>query len=108
MCGGRVITAVHAWIDGRNDWSDGFHASWAISDATGALLGSVSVHKIDPEQADAEVGYWVAPWARGRGRGAAAVTAAAKFGFEDMHLHRLHLFHAVENVGSCRVAAAAG
>jgi len=72
-------------MDGRNDWSDGSHASCAISDPSGELLGSVSLHQIDLEQADAEVGYWVAQWARGQGRGAAAVAAAARFGSEELH-----------------------
>src|SRR4051794_3955892 len=53
-------TAIRAWMSARNDWSNGSHTSWAISDPSGALLGSVSLHKIDLEQADAEVGYWVA------------------------------------------------
>jgi RimJ/RimL family protein N-acetyltransferase len=100
--------AVAAWLRERNDWANGWHASWAISDPSSTLLGSVSLHKIDTDQADAEVGYWVAPWARGRGLAARAVAAAAQFGFVELGLHRLYLFHAVENVASCRVAEAAG
>jgi RimJ/RimL family protein N-acetyltransferase len=106
--GDDTTAAVRAWLEERNDWSNGFHASWAIADRAGALLGSVSLHKIDIEQADAEVGYWVAPWGRRRGVASAAVIAAAQFGFGGLGLHRLHLFHAVENTASCRVAAAAG
>src|SRR5687767_514332 len=49
-------------------------ASWAVVDAaTGTLLGSVSLHSIDEAQADAQIGYWTAPEARGRGVAAAAV-----------------------------------
>lgn len=102
------VSAVASWLQERNDWSDGSHASWAISDPSRSLLGSVSLYKIDAEQSDAEVGYWVAPWARGRGLAARAVAAATEFGFAELHLHRLHLFHAVQNVASCRVAEAAG
>jgi RimJ/RimL family protein N-acetyltransferase len=101
-------SAVTEWMSERNDWSTGSHASWALGGADGRLLGAVSLHKIDLEQADAEVGYWLAPWARGRGWGALAVSAAARFGFEQLHLHRLHLFHAVENQASCRLATTAG
>ncbi len=92
----------------RNDWSETDHASWAVADPTGRLVGSVSVHKIDPEQADAEVGYWVAPWARGQGYATRSVVAASRFAFAQLGLHRLYLFHAVDNRDSCAVARAAG
>jgi RimJ/RimL family protein N-acetyltransferase len=80
----------------------------AVADPGGQLLGSVSLHKFDPEQVDAEAGYWIAPWARGRRTGTLALATAERFAFPDLQLHRLHLYHAVENVRSCRVADAAG
>lgn len=92
----------------RNDWSENDHASWAVADPTGRLVGSVSVHKIDPDQADAEIGYWVAPWARGQGYATRSVVAASRFAFAQLGLHRLYLYHAVDNRGSCAVARAAG
>ncbi len=96
------------FMAGRNDWSESSHASWAVADASDRLVGSVSVHKIDPDQADAEIGYWVAPWARGRGHATRAVVAASRFAFAELGLHRLYLYHAVDNPGSCAVARAAG
>ncbi|MCA1781336.1 MAG: GNAT family N-acetyltransferase [Intrasporangiaceae bacterium] len=63
---------------------------------------------MDPDQADAEIGYWVAPWARRMGYATRAVTSASRFAFGRLGLHRLYLFHAVENPGSCSVARAAG
>jgi len=92
----------------RNDWSTAHHASWAVADASDRLVGSVSLHKIDPDQADAEVGYWTAPWARRRGQAARSVVAASRFAFAQLGLHRVYLYHAVENPGSCGVARAAG
>ena len=103
-----------AFMRERNEWSAGTHASWAVTETaagpagSGRLLGSVSLHKIDRDQGDAEVGYWVAPWARGRRLGAAAAAAAAAYGFERLGLHRVYLFHAVENPASCAVARRAG
>lgn len=92
----------------RNDWSGADHASWAVADTSDRLVGSVSVHKIDPDQADAEIGYWVVPWARGEGYATRAVAAASRFAFVQLGLHRLYLFHAVDNPGSCAVARSAG
>jgi RimJ/RimL family protein N-acetyltransferase len=92
----------------RNDWSDATHASWAVADASDRLVGSVSVHQIDTDQADAEIGYWVAPWGRRQGHATRAVVAACGFAFSRLGLHRLYLYHAVENWGSCAVANASG
>ena len=87
--------------------SDETHASWAVADRSGALLGSVSVHRIDHDQGGAEIGYFVLPAARGRGVARAAVDAASAYVFDTLQVRRLELFHAVENGASCRVAAAA-
>lgn len=96
------------FMSGRNDWSGARHASWAVADTSDRLIGAVSLHKIDPDQADAEIGYWTAPWARRRGQATRSVVAASRFGFAQLGLHRLYLYHAVENFGSCGVAGAAG
>jgi RimJ/RimL family protein N-acetyltransferase len=87
----------------RRDWSTGDHASWALVGRT-ELLGSISVHRIDRDQGDGEIGYWIAPSARGRGLAALAAEAACRWAFADLGLHRIQLFHAVENVASARVA----
>lgn len=100
--------AVAQWMSSRNDWSGGEHASWAVGDQGVRLLGAVSLHRIDPEQGDAEVGYWIAPWARGQRAGAHAVGMATRFAFDALQLRRLYLYHAVANPASCRVAVAAG
>ncbi len=98
---------VAAWWADRNDWSDATHASWAVADPSAALLGSVSVHRIDRDQGAAEIGYFVLPAARGCGVARAAVEAASTYLFETFGVRRLELFHAVENAASCRVATAA-
>ena len=103
---GGAATA-NDWAASRNDWSSGMHASWAVADVSNQLVGSVSLHRIDWDQADAEIGYWTAPWARGQGFATTAVQVATRFAHAELGLHRVYLFHAVENEGSCRVAAAA-
>ena len=83
--------------------------SWAVEDAaTGALVGSVSVHSIDVGQNDAQVGYWTAAAARGRGVAALAVDTACRWAFGALPVDRIELCHAVENAASGRVAQKAG
>ena len=100
---------VAAMLRRRSDWSAGDHASFAVVSAPGGeLLGSVSLHSIDRDQADAEIGYWTAPAARGQGVAVAAVVAVCSWAFPAVGLDRIELVHAVENPASGRVAAKAG
>ena len=99
---------ARAFMEERNDWGEGGHASWAVADPVEGLVGSVSVFRIDAAQADAEDGFWIAPWARGRGYAARPVVTASGVAFGTVGLHRLYLHHAVENPASCGVARAAG
>lgn len=46
-------------------WESGRELTWAVRDGARALLGMVGLHRI--EQGTAEIGYWLAPWGRGRG-----------------------------------------
>jgi RimJ/RimL family protein N-acetyltransferase len=91
----------------RADWSAGDHASWAVVDGS-CVVGSVSLHSIDPVQSDAEIGYWTVPAARGRGVAAVAVDAACRWAFARLRVDRIELCHAVENTASRRVAEKAG
>ena len=68
----------------------------------------MSVHSIDLEQSDAEIGYWTAPAARGRGVAPLAVDAACRWAFGALPVDRIELCHAVENAASGRVAEKAG
>jgi RimJ/RimL family protein N-acetyltransferase len=103
------LDEVRAWCRRGADWSNGAHATFSALDATtGRLLGNVSLHKIDHDQHDAEIGYRVAPWARGQGVATAGVAAVARWAFAALGLVRIEAFHAVVNVGSCRVAEKAG
>ena len=97
------------WWRRRADWSGGGHASWAVADpADDRLLGDVSLHELDLDGADGEIGYTVLPAARGRGVARRAVRVATRYAFEELGLFRVQLYHAAENVASCNVAEAAG
>jgi RimJ/RimL family protein N-acetyltransferase len=101
--------AIGGYLRRRADWSEGDHASWAVVDpATGELLGSVSLHAIDREQGDAQIGYWTVPAARGRGVAALVVDAVCCWAFATLPIDRIELYHAVDNPASRRVAEKAG
>jgi RimJ/RimL family protein N-acetyltransferase len=103
------LAVAATWVAQRADWSGGGHASFAVCAVDGAeLLGSVSLFRIDRVHDNAEMGYWVAVGARGRGVAATAVRALTDWSFTALGLARVQLFHAVENPASCRVAEKAG
>jgi RimJ/RimL family protein N-acetyltransferase len=90
-------------------WRDGAAASFAVTDAaTGAVLGSISVHWVDAEQAVGEVGYWVAPATRKRGVASRALRLVARWATEEGGVERLQLRADVHNSASRRVAEKAG
>jgi RimJ/RimL family protein N-acetyltransferase len=74
--------------------------------AGGRLAGSVDLRL--GGHGSAQIGYWVAGWARGRGVASAAARALCDFGFGSLGLRRVELNAAVANLGSCRVAEKAG
>ncbi|MER5457984.1 GNAT family N-acetyltransferase [Micromonospora sp. NPDC002389] len=83
-------------------------AAYAVTDPDdGRLLGAVGLSHPVPQRAQAEIGYWVAPWARGRGVATAATRALAQRAFAT-GTARLELVTHVENTASQRVALAAG
>lgn len=105
----RTPDDVTDWIVRRADWSEGDHVCLAVVDALGGeLVGSVSLHRIDREQGDAEIGYWTAPAFRGRGVATGAVIALCRWAFLQVPIDRIELRHAVENPASARVAEKAG
>ncbi|CCH85571.1 GCN5-related N-acetyltransferase [Modestobacter italicus] len=103
----RTLDGARARLARLADWSTGDHCSWAVEDA-GVLVGSVSLHELDHDQAEGETGYWTVAAARGRGIAVRTADAVCRWGFSTLGLDRVQLFHAVENVASGRVAAKAG
>lgn len=80
---------------------------FAIDDGTG-FVGSVDLKGTDWSNLSTEVGYLVAPWARGRGLAAAATRLLAEWAIRARHLERVELRAAAGNVASVRAAERAG
>ncbi|MGC5018345.1 GNAT family N-acetyltransferase [Micromonospora sp. DT47] len=83
-------------------------AAYAIADpASDRLLGGIGLSQVVAARGQAEIGYWVAPWARGRGVATAATRVLSARAFA-AGTARLELLTRAENPASQRVALAAG
>jgi RimJ/RimL family protein N-acetyltransferase len=101
-------------------WRDGDRLSFAVLAADGAgggvLAGHVGLKNRQEtgrigERETAEIGYWTAVAARGRGVAPAAVRAVTAWvfaAFAATSLRQIMLVHDVANPASCRVAEKAG
>lgn len=93
------VSLTHGW------WDDGVEAVWGIREGD-VLLGTVGLHKIS--DGSAELGYWIAPHARGRGVITEACQAVLDFAFDGLELARVQWRAGVGNVPSARTARALG
>lgn len=93
----------------RQGWAEGTTSNFAITDAeTGEAVGSIGVRWAEPDQGVAEVGYWVAPQARGRGHCTRAVRLVSRWLIADCGVERLQLRADEQNAASRKVAENAG
>ena len=81
---------------------------YAIADPeSDHLLGGIGFDNVILSRAQAEIGYWVGPWARGRGVATAALRVLSEHAL-GAGLDRLELLTHWHNTASQRVALAAG
>jgi RimJ/RimL family protein N-acetyltransferase len=88
---------------------DGSCEGFAVVDhGTGAFLGLALAPAIDQEGRTAELGYVVAPGARGRGVASAALSQLTDWALSELGALRLELIIDVDNAASKRVAGRCG
>jgi RimJ/RimL family protein N-acetyltransferase len=74
----------------ENSWATGSAAPFGVFDAsTGEMLGSTGLVMVNLARAEAEIGYWTAPWARGRGHATVAARGLARWALSALDLNRL-------------------
>ncbi|MFF7674951.1 GNAT family N-acetyltransferase [Actinacidiphila glaucinigra] len=74
----------------------------------GRLVGAFGLKSTDWRDGRTEVGYWVGPWARGRGLAPEALRAVCVWALRETPVRRISLLAATGNTASQRVAAKAG
>ena len=87
---------------------DGSRETFAIVGDGGEFLGLALAPRIDRQARTAELGYVVAPAARGRGVATHALRQLTEWAFDELGMLRLELMISVGNEGSKKVAARCG
>jgi ribosomal-protein-alanine N-acetyltransferase len=106
----HTLPSVASWIASRPDaMAAGEGIDFAIADGVdGQLVGSIGVGRSADDPRCAEVGYWVAAPARGRGVATAALRLVTAWALSELELARIQLTTHEENAPSQHVAEAAG
>lgn len=102
-----------AWIDTKRAvWHDERGAEWAVTvpdvNGPGTVVGRVAFNHLNLYEGYGAMAYWVVPAARGRRVAVRAGTAALRWAFDDVGLHRVEVEHSTRNDASCRVAELLG
>jgi RimJ/RimL family protein N-acetyltransferase len=99
------------WVRSQErGWAAGNRFGFAVLEAQpdplhGQLVGQVVLKEVAPGKPSAEVGYWTAAHARGRGVAPRALEALTGWAFDVQGaLEHLELLHQMDNPASCRVA----
>ena len=91
----------------QRQWSTGEAARFTVV-CNDVVVGSAGLLHVYPETADAEVGYWLSPAARGHGRGRRTTAMLCDWATQVLGCTRLHLEVDWDNAASHRTALSCG
>jgi RimJ/RimL family protein N-acetyltransferase len=90
----NTISETHLWVIEQQE--------------TNEPVGVISIHTIDLDAGDADVGYWIAPWGRRRGAAAYALNLVEQFALTIPTIKFLSAHIAENNAASRATASRAG
>jgi RimJ/RimL family protein N-acetyltransferase len=102
---GFVRTWIARYETGQHD---GTRAGFAAVSGDGRFLGLALAPHIEVAAGEMELGYIVAPAARGRGVASAILSRLTRWAFDERGTHRIYLIIDVQNAASERVAERCG
>jgi RimJ/RimL family protein N-acetyltransferase len=91
----------------QRERGEGLHLVIADASSDG-FLGSIGVHRINRIEGRCDVGYFLAPWARGRGVMTRAIQLLSRWIFESFPIERIEVTIEPANAASRAVAERAG
>jgi RimJ/RimL family protein N-acetyltransferase len=94
------------WFGGRRAGQDGVVPDYTMGifeKGSGQLLGGTGLHRILPEHADAEIGYWLRADRWGEGFATEATAALISAAFGDWGFRRIRLVCSAANTPSRRI-----
>jgi RimJ/RimL family protein N-acetyltransferase len=92
------------WIEKQaQETARGESIVFAVTAVPHGLVGAVGLHHIEAAHAKAELGYWVGKSHWRQGYATEAAEAVVRYGFEQLHLERIHARFMTHNPASGRV-----
>jgi RimJ/RimL family protein N-acetyltransferase len=100
---------ARTWLDRYQEGrADATREGFDVFDGAGAFVGLALAPQINPEGNELELGYLVAPDARGRGVASEMLRWLTRWAFDELGAERAYLIIDVENAASQSVATRCG